>query len=113
MILFPVLCAAIVIVGWMTVRRISNEFDAAPLEKITAAAVMGSMLWIAMNWILELAHTRMTDLSKALETMFTDDPTEEDARVMRAVLHDPQWRLNDSRPRLNQAVFRRRIYSKS
>ncbi|PYQ48540.1 MAG: hypothetical protein DMF59_15775 [Acidobacteria bacterium] len=34
-----------------------KDFDARPLERITAVAVVGFMLWIGVNWVLALTHT--------------------------------------------------------
>jgi hypothetical protein len=47
-------------------------------------------------------------MSKAFEAMFAGRPSEEDTRVIRSLLNDPHWQLVYYRPRLNQAVFRRR-----
>jgi len=66
--------------------------------------------WVMVDrtWNLIWRSPAMTDLSKAFEAMFAGYPTEEDTRVIRKLMRDPQWQLVYYRPRLNQAVFRRR-----
>jgi len=66
--------------------------------------------WVMVDrtWNLVWRSPAMTDLSKAFEAMFAGYPTEEDTRVIRKLWNDPQWQLVYYRPRLNQAVFRRR-----
>src|SRR5205085_7521418 len=34
-----------------------GAIDSTPLERITAAAVIGAALWLGVNWILALTHT--------------------------------------------------------
>jgi hypothetical protein len=64
MIGFVALFAAIIVVGaviaqWLWLRldgQVAFE-ETTPLERITAAAVTGAMLWLGLNWILALTHT--------------------------------------------------------
>jgi len=67
--------------------------------------------WVMVDrtWNLVWRSPAMTDLSKAFEAMFAGFPSEEDTRVIRTLLRDPKWQLVYLRPRLNQAVFRRRF----
>ncbi|MDQ6802395.1 MAG: hypothetical protein M3041_16370 [Acidobacteriota bacterium] len=66
--------------------------------------------WVMVDrtWNLIWRSPAMTDLSKAFEAMFAGRPSEEDTQLIRALMRDPKWQLVYYRPRLNQAVFRRR-----
>jgi len=61
---FFAVCIAIIAIGWAICERIwihSDGNDAlqqtTPLERLTAAAVAGAMLWLGVNWLLALTHT--------------------------------------------------------
>ena len=63
-IVFFAVCIAIIAIGWAICERIwihSVGNDAlqqtTPLERLTAAAVAGAMLWLGVNWLLALTHT--------------------------------------------------------
>jgi len=67
--------------------------------------------WVMVDrtWNLIWRDPRMTDMSKAFDVMFAGAPTAEDTRVIRVLLNDPQhWELVYYKPRLNQAIFKRR-----
>ena len=60
---FFVLCIAVVAVGWAICERLWIRFDSeaaldatTSLERISAAAAAGAMLWFAINWLLALTH---------------------------------------------------------
>ena len=59
-------------------------------------------------WNVAWGSPKMTDLSRAFDALFGGKPSEDDTRVIRALQDDPRWELVYYRPRLGQAVFRRK-----
>ena len=61
---FFAVCIAIIAIGWAICERVWIHFDGndalqqtTPLERLTAAAVAGAMVWLGVNWLLALTHT--------------------------------------------------------
>src|SRR5687767_14019629 len=63
---------------------------------------------IDRGWHMIWQQDAFRDLSQWERYLGKGQPTEEDTRVLRALLRDPRWELVYYRAKDNQAVFRRR-----